>query len=147
LSIQNVESLVFLKQKTTDEPAVLFLADSNLSFKSNSDFPEPANLPKRQLLLTAPHHGSKENNNAYKVIDKWMPKLCQSRIYIRSGGQRIKELGVFRDQIKRSCVHCHILKCKRTQCSQYKGQGIKQLITIKSVKSKWIWPPYTGIPC
>ena len=61
LTVSNKESLVFYSPGTEDHPGVLFTADSDL---------EGVSLPSRldDAIVTAPHHGSEANANAYRTV-------------------------------------------------------------------------------
>lgn len=61
LTVSNKESLVFCSPGTEDHPGVLFTADSDLAGVS---------LPSRLdgAIVTAPHHGSEANANAYRTV-------------------------------------------------------------------------------
>ena len=64
LSIQNENALVF-HSPLNEKCDVLFSSDSNFTFNFAS-----YNLQPEKLLFTAPHHGSKNNANAFKEIAK-----------------------------------------------------------------------------
>jgi len=80
LTVSNRESLVFWSPPTSQNPGVLFTADSNL---------ENVNLPShlQGALVTAPHHGSEANANAYTEVAKAAPKASGSITWIRSDGR------------------------------------------------------------
>lgn len=61
LTTSNRQSLVFISPANGEEPAVLFTADSDLSFFQ----PIPCS---NGMIVTAPHHGSEENANAYRRL-------------------------------------------------------------------------------
>lgn len=71
LTTSNRESLVFCSPASDDFSGVLFLADSDLSFKQ----PVPADVQ----LFTAPHHGSEANAHAYTRL-----KMGKDAILVRS---------------------------------------------------------------
>lgn len=58
LTTSNKQSLVFLSPANGEEPAVLFTADSDLSFSQTIPWSDG-------MIITAPHHGSEDNNYAY----------------------------------------------------------------------------------
>ena len=60
LSKANRESLVFAVRSTDELPGVVFSADSDFGFSFN--------LPDGDYLVTAPHHGSESNANAYTQL-------------------------------------------------------------------------------
>ena len=59
LTITNKQSLVFCSPDDGDTPAVLFTADSDLSFTNVVPW-------SHEMLVTAPHHGSETNAEAYR---------------------------------------------------------------------------------
>ena len=63
LTIINRHALVFLSPETKDYPAVLFSSDSNLEVFCQ-------NYHAYKIIITAPHHGSKNNLNAATQIRK-----------------------------------------------------------------------------
>lgn len=59
LTTSNKQSLVLISPANNEKPAVLFTADSDLSF--------PQIIPwSKGMIATAPHHGSEANANAYR---------------------------------------------------------------------------------
>lgn len=93
LSVANAESLVF-HAPDGSEPAVLFCADSDLSF----DVPVRAGA-----LVTAPHHGSESNSVAYGVVGKVAPQVT----WVRSDGRFQKRPGsTFLQQPQIYCTRC-----------------------------------------
>lgn len=60
LSLKNSEALV-LVGKHPDSPPVLFSSDSDFQF-------DLEHLPRRPMLITAPHHGSEQNARVYNKI-------------------------------------------------------------------------------
>mgnify|MGYP003855035503 FL=1 len=61
LTVSNKESLVFWSPPTEHHPGVLFTADSDLT---------GVGLPSQldRAIVTAPHHGSEANANAYRAV-------------------------------------------------------------------------------
>ena len=146
LSIQNIESLVFLRNETKEEPAVLFLSDSRLNFNAGkpivgSDFPIIIAAPKRRLVLTAPHHGSRINDNAYTVIGKWLGKDIFEHICIRSGGQGGQDFCDFLKFQHRACTNC-----LNSGCPDNFGR-LSQQVTVITNSNDWEWPTFYGVPC
>jgi hypothetical protein len=136
LSRQNVESLVFYRPENNDEPAVLFLGDSRLAFginKPTSAFALPNPRPTRNVLVTAPHHGSEVNDHAYKVMGNWL-KL-ELPLYVRNGGQAGQKLGQY-CQMERRCA----------QCVQCHGLNWRQTVEVRAQNGSWHWPPQAN-PC
>ena len=83
LSVTNKESLVFIAFQKPDQPTVLFTADSDLNFKI------PDLHPKDSIIVTAPHHGSEENKDAYDKIEQWHTSLKEI-VWIRSDSNNFK---------------------------------------------------------
>ena len=124
LTPQNRESLVFLKAWEKDEPAVLFTADSRLSGRRTtpraSGFPKPSGLPpsplKCALLITAPHHGSASNDDAYRVLSGWLtPEVAQDALYVRN--HTLKAGQIFRTMPQHICVFCGAPSAKTVTAS------------------------------
>jgi hypothetical protein len=140
LSIQNVESLVFMRMENNKEPAVLFVGDSRLSFGQSrpvSDFPKPRNIPARKMLITAPHHGSKVNDNAYSVLSDWLTNKPEDNFFVRNGGKAGQPLGRFKSLPHRACA----------QCIQCNGKGWNQVIKVTTTSACWDWPPSSFKAC
>jgi len=96
LTASNRESLVFMSPSTHNSPAMLFTADSDLSFS------QPIGWTSG-MLITAPHHGSEDNKKAYDRFREdtsnnikdvtWVRSDCCSRSrpgpsYLQSPGTR-----------------------------------------------------------
>lgn len=140
LTRQNVESLVFHRPETEHEPAALFLGDSRLAFgmsNPHTDFSMPRSAPKRPILITAPHHGSRVNDHAYLVIDNWLGSSLE-RYYVRNGGHWKQKLDEILNQPNRRCAKCH-------QCH---GGKWKQRVSVHSNgHGQWAWSSCTGATC
>lgn len=80
LTVSNRESLVFWSPPADDHPGVLFTADSDLANVSL-----PSNL--HGALVTAPHHGSEANANAYTAVATTANNTYRSMTWIRSDGR------------------------------------------------------------
>lgn len=76
LTPENKYSLVFEYIKN-EKPLILFTADSDLRFINN-----PGLTYDESIVVTAPHHGSEENSQAYGKING------QAIIFLRSGGSQ-----------------------------------------------------------
>jgi metallo-beta-lactamase superfamily protein len=140
LSRQNVESLAFSRPETVDEPAVLFVGDSRLSFglaRPSKDFSMPPTVPKRRIIATAAHHGSCVNDNAYHVIERWLGVGSQEPIYLRNGGIVSQTLGSFCNKRDRRCA----------QCIQCHGPRWRQPVALITQGNLWVWPPAEARPC
>jgi hypothetical protein len=130
LSRQNVESLVFFRPETQTEPAVMFTGDSRLSFglnKPETPFSLPAKLPKRPVLVTAPHHGSRVNDCAYEIITRWLGEQGPQPIYVRNGGHWKQSLSAFLKQDKRLCARCSL-------CD---SGTISRRVTLRASGGRW----------
>jgi len=137
LSRQNVESLVFYRPETDEAPGVLFLGDSRLAFgisKPKDDFPMPVTRPKRPLIVTSPHHGSRVNDHAYSVIEKW---AGSKPYYIRNGGQTGQKLKDYQIKPNKKCA----------QCVQCFGKNWQQLVTLDTKGYDWDWANISGKDC
>ncbi len=103
----NKESLVFLYESKR-YPNVLFTADSDFGFLKNNNI-----SLKNNSIVTAPHHGSGENKNVYKII------TGNDLIYVRSD----------RSQIARPCYE--YVKLTRKYCTICRNKGLKQAVILE----------------
>lgn len=80
LTVSNKESLVFWSPPTEHHPGVLFTADSDLV---------GVKLPSQLhgALVTAPHHGSDANANAYSALKEKAKQDFPSITWVRSDGR------------------------------------------------------------
>lgn len=132
LTRQNVESIVFLRPENDREPGVLFLGDSRLAHgieRPEKDFPAPFDKPTRKTLVTAPHHGSRNNDHAFKVLLDWLGSNDQ--LFVRNGGQTGQTLDEYLAQIDRRCA----------QCVQCHGKAWNQWVSVTTDGNDWRWPP------
>lgn len=140
LSSQNVESLVFLRPEIGGEPAALFLGDSRLAFGEIPplrSFAIHAQAPQREVIVTAPHHGTRQNDHAYDVVNAWLSATGSTAKYLRNGGHWKQSLGTYKTMADKVCA----------QCQQCKGKGWSQPVQITSQNGSWVWPPQTGVTC
>lgn len=140
LTEQNVASLVFQRLETDAEPGAIFLGDSRLAFgieRPGRDFDKHLVQPKRPIVYTAAHHGSRNNDHAYKVLADWIPGLFETSIAVRSGGVWNQTLSGYLDIKNRRCAQCH-------QCH---GGDWSQLVQISSDGPYWTWPSDSGGKC
>lgn len=79
LTITNRQSLVFCSPGNSAAPAILFTADSDLSFRNAVPWSDG-------MIVTAPHHGSEANPAAYQRFQRERPNPA-STIWIRSDGR------------------------------------------------------------
>jgi len=132
LTRQNVESLVFYRPETDDEPGVLLLGDSRLAHgiaNPGPPFPRPFDKPKRKLLITAPHHGSRNNDYAYGVLAEWLG--TDEQYYVRNGGQAGQTLDAYIQHKNRRCA----------QCIQCHGKCWRRWVSVSTNGNEWKWPP------
>ncbi len=78
LTTSNKRSLVFYSPGLNNEPAVLFTADSDLGFSQSIQW-------HPDMIITAPHHGSESNAEAYRRFQKEAQGV--SAIWVRSDGR------------------------------------------------------------
>lgn len=147
LTVQNVESLVFYRPETTEEPGVLFCADSRFAAgiegpkKPFFDLPKPK--PTRPILLTAPHHGSKTNNIAYEILSGWVNQNLCTQLMVRHGGYSISltcELRFNGTFVANSSTRLYCTRCK--ECG-YRGPEGVEFVTAGG---KWT-PSLDARPC
>ncbi|MEQ8434086.1 MAG: MBL fold metallo-hydrolase [Oceanicaulis sp.] len=120
LTIQNIESLVLYRPETHDEPGVLFTGDSALRSRASharaNGILGGVSPPKRPILITVPHHGSKNNDDAYPILDAWLARDAR-RIdrFVRHGAHTM----VLTDEVKLarflSCANCKECPSRRTR--------------------------------
>lgn len=101
LTTINKESLVYLFKKE-NFPNILFTADSDLSSCKTFSL-------KDYSIITAPHHGSGENDIAYAKI------TGKKLVFVRSDNSQIKRPGLgYLGQSLRYCTICRNLGPKQT---------------------------------
>lgn len=131
LTRQNVESLVFYRPETDTVPGMLFLGDSRLAHgieRPGRSFPRSFAKPNRKLLVTAPHHGSRNNDHAFSVLREWLG--TEDQHFVRNGGQSGQTL----DQFLRRNRRC-------AQCFQCHGSDWNQWVAVMTDGNEWKWPP------
>lgn len=136
LSKQNVESLVFYRPETKTTPGLLFLGDSRLAHgieRPDRNFPVPFTKPTHKLLVTAPHHGSGNNDRAFEVVNSWLGKAGAA--FVRNGGQSNQTLGEYLSQKDRRCA----------QCVQCHGKDWNQWVAVSTIGNSWNWPPSANV--
>lgn len=126
LSVVNKQSLVFLAFESSDHPSVLFTADSDLDFNIQHS---THGIP---MVITAPHHGSEDNKNAYKAIQLWHTNPNQL-VWVRSDCKSKKRPGLtfLQTSGNRFCTLCN------------RGNLSKQ--TIKLINQNSSWNPSNGV--
>jgi hypothetical protein len=109
LTVSNRESLVFWSPRTKHEPGALFTADSDLAGMS---------LPSKldRAIVTAPHHGSESNSNAYEAVIR-SSNSPTSIIWVRSDGRYRSRPGRTYLSLKnrRFCTLCRLSYGNSTQ--------------------------------
>lgn len=121
LSRANKLSLVFHSEGNENTPAVLFSADSDLSFDQEIPWTDG-------MIITAAHHGSESNKGFYDryEFDKGTKNI--KPIWVRSDGKYAKRPGDWYTSIKSDFKFC-------TLC---RGSGkIKQNVHLGIVNSSW----------
>jgi hypothetical protein len=100
LTTANEQSLVFLSPESDEGPAVLFTADSSLSFSQTITW-------SQGMIITAPHHGSENNADAYKKFIRETKNPIKA-IWVRSDGRyRIRPgTSYLRVHGRRFCTLC-----------------------------------------
>lgn len=79
LTTSNKQSMVFISPANDRKPAVLFTADSNLSFSQPVPWSDG-------MIITAPHHGSEANSYAYKRLTRETNDDLRA-VWVRSDGR------------------------------------------------------------
>ncbi len=109
LTRTNRESLVFYSNERLKMPGVLFSGDSPLNFRvarHAAKFPMKFLPPNRDLVITAPHHASKSNVVAYRVIKSWAG--IDRHIWFKNGGRvgNVRACKTFLRRNLRVCSQC-----------------------------------------
>lgn len=119
LTTSNKESLVFLSPANCEEPAVLFTADSDLSFSQSIPWSDG-------MLITAPHHGSEANAHAYHRFIKETANGL-GVIWVRSDGR-----------FKTRPGNSYLKFCKSRFCTLCRGSNYpKQDVHLMVASRKW----------
>jgi len=132
LTTWNKQSLVFLSPDNDNGPAVLFTADSDLSFSGEDGIEK---LPwSNGMVITAPHHGSEDNARAYKRFSGEAGN-CSDIVWVRSDGRFEARPGHSFLTVygSRFCTHC--------RGSNRPKQDVR--LTVKSGK----WQPVSTKNC
>jgi len=99
---------------------------------------------QRPCIYTAPHHGSHNNDYAYKALELWLgPDLLKRSIAVKNGGVWNQKAGKFRHICNRVCARRHERFCGRALSKQQRTQTVQ----IKTRGRYWDWPPLQGCPC
>lgn len=121
LSKANKESLVFHSPTESGRANVLFNADSDLAFNYNLQ-----NVGS-DSIITAPHHGSEHNKNAYQELAK-LNVITDESILIRSDGKYKSRPGnsYLKSVAKRACTLCRpFITPKQNIVFESDGKGWK----------------------
>jgi hypothetical protein len=133
LTTINKQSLVF-KHSCDGLPDILFTADSDLSFAKGNKL-----SLKAQSIVTAPHHGSAQNNSAYGKISG------KSIIFVRSDRSQLKRpgsgyLNVISNGHRRYCTICRNKGPKQEIAITLNSQGSKVMNKCKKCTCDHIKP-------
>jgi len=124
LTVSNKQSLVFWSPPTDQLPGVLFTADSDLAGLS---------LPTqfKGALVTAPHHGSEANAQAYRIVASAAQQFDSTITWIRSDGRSRKRPGSTYLTIpsRRLCTIC---RCNSSFSTS------KQTVQLFSRQGSWV---------
>lgn len=141
LTEQNVSSLVFQRVETEQEPSVIFVADSRLAFgvyRPEKDFRNHLEKVTRPCVYTSAHHGSRNNDRAYEVLENWLGEaLYQKSLSVRNGGVWNQTLAGYLAVKNRRCAQCY-------QCH---GGDWSQLVQVQTRRGRWMIPPDQGGKC
>ncbi len=123
----NKKSLVFLAPEDSNNPGVLFTADSDFKLFNIQHL-----SPTLSMIVTTPHHGSDNNEKAYEVINSWHEN-SSSIIWVRSDGMYRSRPGKSFLSVsgQKLCTIC------RSSSNQTK-QAVK-LSHSQSGLVKWFW--------
>jgi len=152
LTRANIESLVFQRVEDAHDPSVLFLADSELAIRAGKkktafcDHSRTGPDPKMKgpCIYTAPHHGSHNNDYAYKALKSWLGRdVFEQSIAIKNGGVWNQKAGKFQHVCRRVCARRHERFCGRKLPKQQRTQAVQ----IKSSGRRWVCPPQQGCSC
>jgi hypothetical protein len=127
LTTSNKQSLVFLSPADDKEPAVLFTADSDLRFSQSICWTDG-------MIVTAPHHGSEANKDAYVRFAKETGNALDV-IWVRSDGRS-------KDRPGGSYLNVH--GCRF--CTLCRGSNLgKQDVPLIVNQGRWM--PYSTRRC
>lgn len=131
LTVSNKESLVFWSPPADQQPGVLFTADCDLA---GCRLP----LQFRGALVTAPHHGSEANAQAYREVTSAAQQFDSTITWIRSDGRYRSRPGSAYLAIssRRFCTIC------RRKSSFFTS---KQAVQLFSRQGSWVRHPDTPI--
>ncbi|WP_290918122.1 MBL fold metallo-hydrolase [Halodesulfovibrio sp.] len=108
LSWENTTALAFYSPETAKYNGVLFCADSNLS----PNFFNHTTPPTRDIIVTAPHHGSDGNDSAYGKINIFSHN--KNNKYVRGSSHLIARLS---NEFKKKHTLCTSnIKCNGNSC-------------------------------
>lgn len=129
LTQSNRFSLVFLAPVTEKEPAVLFTADSDLSFSQRIPW-------SSGMVVTAPHHGAEANKAAYERF-AWEANPALDLSWVRSDGR-------FRWRPGRAYLNTHGAR----YCTICRAPGWpKQHVEMVATRGRWQPSQYTSRCC
>lgn len=131
LTIQNIESLVLYRPETREEPGVLFTGDSALRSRSSgarsSGILDGVPPPTRPILITVPHHGSKNNDDAYPILDAWLTRCAGfGDWFVRHGAHKMPLTNELDCVWFLSCANCNECPTRRPRP-----------VTLRSFAGEW----------
>jgi len=131
LTVSNKESLVFWSPEAEKHPSVLFTADSDLS----------GIALRYQLggaIVTAPHHGSEANSNAYQAVNTVTGRTDSRLTWVRSDGRYRSRPGstYLGLSSRRLCTICRHPRGSSTR---------KQAVRLYSRSGAWIRHPESQV--
>lgn len=120
LTIQNIESLVLYRPETHDEPGVLFTGDSALRSRASHARADGilggVSPPRRPILITVPHHGSKNNDDAYPILDAWLARDARNNDrFVRHGAHGMELTNELKGVPFLSCANCEECSSRRSR--------------------------------
>ena len=116
LSKANRESIVFAVRPTDELPGVVLSADSDFEFSFT--------LPAGDYLVTAPHHGSESNANAYTQLASVLER-----------GKLVRSDGRYQSRPGSSFLS---LPCDRRYCTLCRGaDSPKQTLEFCGTSAGW----------
>lgn len=127
LTTVNKESLVFMCPRGNGSPPILFTADSDLSFNQPISW-------GNGMLITAPHHGSEDNTNAYKRFRKDTNNAIEDVVWVRSDGR-----------FKGRPGNSYLQSPGRRYCTLCRGGQLKQ--NLRFISKPNIWQPVSTKTC
>lgn len=133
LTVTNQYSLAFYAPETEEYPSVMFTADTDLKNIELLENIPTENIPTRDMIVTAPHHGSRDNSNVYDLINNWYNP--QKIHWVRS------------DSINRERPCCKYLQQDHRYCTICRGSAEPKQQTVDISSDKGNWDFSSAIKC